>query len=108
MSNLKEVYLLKEKFKQNVIVLPYPLNTRLYMIPTFENNLKEIVSYELLSYSISDIGIRAELFIVKKQKNCEEIYSASLDMFGQSIFKSLLEAEITYNINILEKNLKEK
>ena len=63
------------------------------MIPTEFNRLKGIKDYELLSISLSSIGLRYDLSLNKKEKGVEPFYCASEDMFGQSIFSTLEEAE---------------
>lgn len=78
---------------KSAIVPRYRIGTKLYMIPTEFNRLKGIKDYELLSISLSSIGLRYDLSLNKKEKGVEPFYCASEDMFGQSIFATLEEAE---------------
>lgn len=82
----------KERLK-GAIIPRYAIGTKLYMIPTEFNRLKGIKDYELLSISLSSIGLRYDLSLNKKEKGVEPFYCASEDMFGQSIFSTLEEAE---------------
>ena len=84
-----------EKLK-GAIIPRYKIGTKLYMIPTEFNRLKGIKDYELLSISLSSIGLRYDLSLNKKEKGVELFYCASEDMFGQSIFSTLEEAEKNY------------
>ena len=81
------------KQMQNSISTKCKLGSKLYMIPTLENKLKNITEYTLLNVSLSDIGIRYHLAINKKQSGAEPFYSASEDMFGTCIFATKEEAE---------------
>lgn len=78
---------------KGAIIPRYAIGTKLYMIPTEFNRLKGIKDYELLSISLSSIGLRYDLSLNKKEKGVEPFYCASEDMFGQSIFSTLEEAE---------------
>ena len=78
---------------KGAIIPRYKIGTKLYMIPTEFNRLKGIKDYELLSISLSSIGLRYDLSLNKKEKGVEPFYCASEDMFGQSIFSTLEEAE---------------
>ena len=78
---------------KGAIIPRYKIGTKLYMIPTEFNRLKGIKDYELLSISLSSIGLRHDLSLNKKEKGVEPFYCASEDMFGQSIFSTLEEAE---------------
>ena len=78
---------------KGAIIPRYKIGTKLYMIPTEFNRLKGIKDYELLSISLSSIGLRYDLSLNKKEKGIEPFYCASEDMFGQSIFSTLEEAE---------------
>lgn len=81
-----------EKLK-GAIIPRHKIGTKLYMIPTEFNRLKGIKDYELLSISLSSIGLRYDLSLNKKEKGVEPFYCASEDMFGQSIFSTLEEAQ---------------
>lgn len=81
------------KQMQNSIATKCKLGSKLYMIPTEYNKLKNITEYTLLNVSLSDIGIRYHLAINKKQSGAELFYSASEDMFGTCIFATKEEAE---------------
>ena len=81
------------ELKEKAIVPRFRIGTKLYMIPTEFNRLKGIKDYELLSISLSSIGLRYDLSLNKKEKGVELFYCASEDMFGQSIFSTLEEAE---------------
>ena len=81
------------ELKEKAIVPRYEIGTKLYMIPTEFNRLKGIKDYELLSISLSSIGLRYDLCLNKKEKGIEQFYCASEDMFGQSIFATLEEAQ---------------
>lgn len=78
---------------KGAIIPRYAIGTKLYMIPTEFNRLKGIKDYELLSISLSSIGLRYDLSLNKKEKGVEPFYCASEDMFGQSIFSTLEEAQ---------------
>lgn len=78
---------------KGAIIPRYKIGTKLYMIPTEFNRLKGIKDYELLSISLSSIGLRYDLSLNKKEKGVEPFYCASEDMFGQSIFSTLEEAQ---------------
>ena len=78
---------------KDAIIPRYAIGAKLYMIPTEFNRLKGIKDYELLSISLSPIGLRYDLSLNKKEKGVEPFYCASEDMFGQSIFSTLEEAE---------------
>ena len=78
---------------KGAIIPRYKIGTKLYMIPTEFNRLKGIKDYELLSISLSPIGLRYNLCLNKKEKGVEPFYCASEDMFGQSIFSTLEEAQ---------------
>lgn len=78
---------------KDAIIPRYAIGAKLYMIPTEFNRLKGIKDYELLSISLSPIGLRYDLSLNKKEKGVEQFYCASEDMFGQSIFPTLEEAE---------------
>ena len=78
---------------KGAIIPRYKIGTKLYMIPTEFNRLKGIKDYELLSISLSSIGLRYDLCLNKKEKGIEQFYCASEDMFGQSIFATLEEAQ---------------
>lgn len=78
---------------KDAIIPRYAIGTKLYMIPTEFNRLKGIKDYELLSISLSSIGLRYDLSLNKKEKGVELFYCASEDMFGQSIFSTLEEAQ---------------
>lgn len=54
--------------------------------PTDRNEFPFPCDYYILGYSISDIGFRIELYIVKKQCNISSEFCASFDMFNKSIF----------------------
>lgn len=82
----------KERLK-GAIIPRYAIGAKLYMIPTEFNRLKGIKDYELLSISLSPIGLRYDLSLNKKEKGVEPFYCASEDMFGQSIFSTLEEAQ---------------
>lgn len=78
---------------KGAIISRYQIGTKLYMIPTEFNRLKGIKDYTLLSVSLSDIGVRYDLCLNKKEKSVEPFYCASEDMLGQSIFTTLEEAQ---------------
>lgn len=83
---------LEEQLK-NAIVPRFKIGQKCYMIPTKYNGLKEIKDYTLLSISSSDIGIRYDLSVNKKESGVEPLYCASEDMFGISIFATKEEAQ---------------
>ena len=87
--------LIKELEKQlkNAIIPRFKIDQKCYMIPTKYNGLKEIKDYTLLSISLSDIGIRYDLSVNKKESGVEPLYCASEDMFGISIFATKEEAQ---------------
>lgn len=57
------------------------------MYPTNTNGLAMPCDYYILGYSITSIGFRIDLYIVKKQCNVSTEFCASIDMFNDSIFK---------------------
>lgn len=81
------------EIKQKAIVPKFLLGTKLYMIPTVFNGLTKIKDYELLGIDLSSIGVRYDMSVNKKERGISSIYSASEDMFGESIFATLEEAE---------------
>lgn len=81
------------ELKQKAIVPKFQLGQILYMIPTQFNGLTKIKDYELLSISLSDIGIRYSMVVNKKERGIEVFYDASENMFGESIFATKEEAE---------------
>lgn len=83
---------LEEQLK-NAIVPKFKIGQECYMIPTKYNGLKEIKDYSILSISLSDIGIRYDLSVNKKESGVEPLYCASKDMFGISIFATKAEAQ---------------
>lgn len=56
------------------------------MYPTNTNGLTMPCDYYILGYSISSIGFRIELYILKKQCNVSSEFCASFDMINKSIF----------------------
>ena len=90
----QQIYSLEEQLK-NAIVLPegYGLGQIVYMIPTKTNALRKTYAYRLMSFSKSDIGCRANLSLITKEKGIEPLYCASFDMFGECIFPNMGLAE---------------
>lgn len=84
---------LQEKMK-NAIALPtgYEIGQTVFMVPTEINCLKNIASYRILDLTLSEIGIRVGLSILKKQKGIDTMFCANLEMFGKSIFATEDEA----------------
>ena len=81
------------EFKQKAILPKFQIGQTLYIIPTRFNRLTKIKDYELLSINLSDIGIRYNMVINKKESGVEPFYCASEEMFGKSIFATKEEAE---------------
>lgn len=83
------------ELKQNAIVLPkgFELGQIVYMIPNFNNGLKEIKTYRILGFGFSDIGCRADLSLCVKEKGVEPYYSAGFERFNHSIFRTYEEAQ---------------
>lgn len=54
--------------------------------PTDRNGFPFPCDYYILGYSISDIGFRIELYIVKKQRNISSEFCASFGMINKNIF----------------------
>ena len=82
------------ELKQKKAIVPkFNIGTILYMIPTQFNGLTKIKDYHLLSISLSDIGVRYDMAVNKKESGIEPFYCASEDMFGKSIFTTREEAE---------------
>lgn len=79
---------------KNAIIPPkgFKLHQTVYMIPTKYNGLKEITAYNILDFSLSDIGKRANLSICKKERGIEPFYCASFEMFNTSIFATKEQA----------------
>lgn len=84
-----EIMLLKQK----AIIPKCCIGCRLYMIPTKSNGLNTIREYVLLSITLSDIGLRYEMSLCKKERGVEPFYCASEDMFNVSIFFSKEDSE---------------
>ncbi len=80
------------ELKQKAIVPKFNIGTILYMIPTRFNGLTKIKDYKLLSIGLSDIGVRYDMAVNKKESGIEPFYCASEDMFGESIFATREEA----------------
>lgn len=87
----RQIIELKTKLS-NAIISKFKIGQKLYMIPTQANGLKNIEEYKLLDISLSDIGIRYGLSIIKKKSGIEPLFSASEDMIGKSIFATKDEA----------------
>ena len=81
------------ELKQKAIVPKFNIGAILYMIPTRFNGLTKIKYYKLLSIGLSDIGVRYDMAVNKKESGIEPFYCASEDMFGKSIFATQEEAE---------------
>lgn len=77
-----------------LVFLPCKLNEILYIVPTYSNSLKEITEVKCIGFSIGNPSNTAEL-LNKKGK----LYSASFDMFGESVFKSFVEANEVFEAN---------
>lgn len=85
---------LQEELK-NVIITPknFDVGQIVYMIPTEWNALKTITAYTILSFAKSDIGCRACLSILKKEKGFSPYFYASFEMFNTIIFATEAEAQ---------------
>lgn len=81
--------------KQKAIIPKCCIGCKLYMIPTKFNGLNMINEYVLMSITFSDIGLRYEMSLCKKERGIEPFYCASEDMFNVSIFFSKEDAEKT-------------
>ena len=82
----------KRKLKQKAIIPLSNIGDKLYMIPTKTNGLTYLNAYTLLVISISEIGVRYHLSACEPKKGIEQLYAASPEMFGESIFKTFDEA----------------
>ena len=80
------------ELKQKAIIPLANIGDKLYMIPTKTNGLTYLNSYTLLVISISEIGVRYHLSACEPKKGIEQLYAASPEMFGESIFKTFDEA----------------
>lgn len=79
--------------KGELVELPLPIDTKVYIIPCYLRN-KDITQYKILSYEyckFSDLAMN--LSIVKKQKGLENLVSMSVKDIGNLIFESREEAE---------------
>lgn len=79
----------------NEVKLPegYYLGQTVYMVPTQYNCLTKIKSYTILSFGLAQIGPRADLSVIQKERGVEPLYCASFDMFNKSIFNTLDKAK---------------
>lgn len=77
----------------NAIVTKFQIGQTLYMIPTQFNGLTKIKDYKLISINLSDIGIRYNMAVNRKESGIEPFFCASEDMFGESVFATKEEAE---------------
>lgn len=64
----------------------FKIGKEVTMYPTNTNGLALPCDYYILGYSITDLGFRIDLYIVKKQCNLTSEFCASFDMFNKSIF----------------------
>ena len=88
----KELIEEKRKLKQKALIPLSNIGDKLYMIPTKTNGLTYLNAYTLLVISISEIGVRYHLSACEPKKGIEQLYAASPEMFGESIFKTFDEA----------------
>lgn len=80
------------ELKQKAVIPLANIGDKLYMIPTKTNGLNYLNVYTLLEISISEIGVRYHLSACEPKKGIEQLYAASHEMFGESIFKTFDEA----------------
>lgn len=77
------------------IITPCELNDIVYVIPTVENGLKCVVEMDCLGFSVSAVGILADLFSRNRaDKTIPKMYQPSIEQFGKTIFLNRLEAEL--------------
>lgn len=75
------------------IVIPVKYGTTVYVIPTIENGLKDIVEMVCLGYSLSEPVDVANLFSKNRfNKDCPKMYQPSIDDYGKIWFKSKSKA----------------
>lgn len=86
--------LLQFESLDKLVLLPCKLNETLYIVPTYSNSLKEVTEAKCIGFTIGNPCNTAEL-MTKKNK----LYSAGFNMFGESVFKSFVEATEVFEAN---------
>lgn len=82
-------WLADELLESGVIVPPCRLNTRVFVIPTIENSLKEITEMVVLGFSTGEPCNVANCFRVR---GTSAMFNPSFEQFGESVFLTKEEA----------------
>ena len=74
--------------------LPCEYKTKVYVVPTNENGLKDIAEMLCLGYSIGEPQNNMNLFSTNRfNKDVPKMYQPSIDEFGKTVFLTKEEAE---------------
>ena len=92
---LEELKSYRDAEEQGLLLrLPCEYKTKVYVVPTNENGLKDIAEMLCLGYSIGEPQNNMNLFSTNRfNKDVPKMYQPSIDEFGKTVFLTKEEAE---------------